>query len=297
MPLSSLAAALCAPLLGALLAWTGAAKLASRRLPAQAAGTALPRLVRGPRRATAVLRATGAAEVALAAGLLLAPTHPLPGAGTALLGAGFVGYLALAKRVAPESSCGCAASDQAPISWHSFARAGAVALGGVGAASADTRWWTAVAERPWAAVVFLALGAVALGWLSAGPGRGWRPVLARLRLRMFGNPLAATATAGGDGGPVPVAASVELLERSRAWETAVPLIRSGLLEHWDEDGWRILHYAGARHDAGCDCERPVSVVFALDATADLDRPLGQAIRVSVVDQETERVLTAELLGR
>ncbi|TDC75374.1 MauE/DoxX family redox-associated membrane protein [Streptomyces hainanensis] len=280
-------AALCPPLVAAALAATGAAKLfAGRRLPARAAGTALPRLVGGPRRAAGVLRATGAAELALACWLLAGPGRAAAGVATALLGVGFLGYLTVARVAAPGSSCGCAANDRAPISWRAFVRAGAVTLAGAGAALATTPWWTAVAHHRVAAGAALALGVAPLCRRPAGRALG------RLRGRLFGSPPAAPARAGG---PVPFAASVELLERSRAWETAAPLIRSGLLDHWEEDGWRILHYAGARPDPDRGGERPVSVVFALDATADLDRPLGQAIRIGVVDRETDRVLTGELL--
>ncbi|MDT0344186.1 MauE/DoxX family redox-associated membrane protein [Streptomyces litchfieldiae] len=285
----SLTASLLPLLLGGLLARTGAAKLASRNLRAQAARTALPRLVRGPDRAALVLRATGAVEVLLAAGLLAFPRAMAPGLATAALGAGFLGYLGYAKAVAPESSCGCTASENAALTWHSFARAGLVAAGGAGAAAAGRPWWSAAADRPGAAAGVLAVGAAVLAYLSAAPERSWQVPLRRLRLRLFGHPL------GGDSGAVPVAASVELLERSLAWETASPLIRSGLVEHWDEDGWRILHYTGAHREGGRD--RPVSVLFAMDAGAHLDRPAGRVIRVSVVDQETAEVVTPDLVAR
>ncbi|WP_052851258.1 MauE/DoxX family redox-associated membrane protein [Streptomyces avicenniae] len=289
MSTTTLAASVVPLALAALLAVTGAGKLLGRALRAQAARTALPRLVRGPERAVLVLRATGAAELLLAAALVAAPGSPLPGIGTALLGAGFLAYLGVSRWIAPEASCGCTARQEAPIGPASFARAAAVAGGGVLAATATVPWWTAVGARPGAAAAVLAATAALLAYLSAAPGRGWRPPLSRLRLRLFGNPLTTGGTA------VPVAATVELLERSLAWETAAPLIRSGLVEHWEADGWRILHYTGARHDAGCACDRPVSVLFALDADADLDRPRGGAVRVSVVDQETDEVLTADLL--
>ncbi|WP_049565078.1 MauE/DoxX family redox-associated membrane protein [Streptomyces sp. SBT349] len=278
----SLTASLTPLLLGGLLLWTGGAKVTSRTLLAQAGLTALPRLVRGPHRAALVLRLTGVAEVALAAGLLALPRATVPAAGTAALGVGFLGYLAAAKAVAPESSCGCTANDTQPVTWRSFARAGAVAAGGAAALAAGDPWWSAAGDSPAAATALLAAGALLLAALSAGPERRVRVVLRRLRLRLFGNPL------GGDAGETPVAASVELLERSLAWETAAPLIRSGLIEHWDEDGWRILHYTGARRTGELD--RTVSVLFAMDAGAHRDRPAGQAIRVSVVDRETAEVL-------
>ena len=281
------AAGVLAPPTAGLLAATGAGKLFGRRLRARAARTALPRLTGDVRRAAWVLRATGAVELLLALALLAAPDRVPTGLGTALLGAGFLGYLALAKRLAPESSCGCTANDTAPVTWHSFARAGTVLLGGLAVAAGGRPWWEVAGEDPVpAAAVALAWAAV-LVHLSAGPGAGWRVPLRKLRLRLFGHPLA------GREGPVPVAATVELLERSLAWETVAPLIRSGLVEHWDEDGWRILHYSGARHDRECACDRRVSVLFALDAQAHLDRPLGQAVRVSVIDEETGEVLTPE----
>lgn len=296
----SLAVSVIPLLLAGLLAWTGGGKLLSRSLRAQAARTALPRLVRGPDRSAAVLRATGAAEVLLAAGLLAAPGAALPAAGTALLGAGFLGFLGYSRAVAPESSCGCTARDEAPVTWHSFARAGAVALGGAATAAAAP-WWEEVRERPAAAAAVAVLGAALLWFLSAGPERRWQLPLRRLRLRLrlSGHPLAGRASAlpGASGGPaegpVPVAASVELLERSLAWETVSPLVRSGLVEHWDEGGWRILHYTGVHRDAGHD--RPVSVLFALDAEADTERTRGHAVRVSVVDQESQQVLTGDLV--
>jgi hypothetical protein len=294
----TLLASLIPLLLAGLLAWTGTGKLLSRSLPTQAARTALPRLVRGtPRRAAHVLRATGAAEILLAAGLLaapLTPAEPLPGTGTALLGAGFLAYLGYARSVAPDSSCGCSAREDTPVTWHSFARAAAVALGGAVAAVAGEPWWRQLGERPAASAALLAAGAAGLAYLSAGPERRWQLPLRRLRLRLAGHPLHA-ARGGGDGtGPVPVAASVELLERSLAFQAASPIVRSGLIEHWDEDGWRILHYTGAHREDGR--ERPVSVLFAMDATADLDHAHGHVVRVSVVDQETEEVLTARALG-
>jgi hypothetical protein len=284
-------------LLGGLLAWTGAGKLLSRSLPAQAARTALPRLVRGtPRRAALVLRATGAAEVLLAAGLLAAPATPAapaPGAATAVLGAGFLAYLGYARAVAPESSCGCSAREEAPVTWHSFVRAGVVALGGALAAVAAEPWWREAGDHPAAAAALLAAGAAGLAYLSAGPERRWQLPLRRLRLRLSGHPLHGPHGPDGTDGTVPVAASVELLERSLAFQVASPVVRSGLIEHWDEDGWRILHYTGTHRPGGR--ERPVSVLFAMDAAADLDHAQGHVVRVSVVDQETEEVVTAQAL--
>ncbi|MCF6521846.1 hypothetical protein HOY81_01840 [Streptomyces sp. JJ36] len=277
---TALATALAPLALGALLAWSGAVKLTARSPERQAAGTALERAFGGLPGAVRALRAVGAAELLVAAGLLAAPGRAVTGGAAVALGAGFTGYLVWAKRTAPESSCGCTARDDAPIGPRAFLRAGTVVVGG-GAAATGEPWWSAAAARPAAALALLALYAAVLALLSTDPDRYLLP-LRRLRLRALGHPLA------GAPGQVPPEASVELLERSLAWEAASGLVRSGLREHWDEDGWRVLRYSGVRAVAGA--QRPVSVLFALDARATVDNTATPAVRVTVVDDATEQVV-------
>jgi hypothetical protein len=273
------AVSLIAPLLGVLLGWTGIAKL--RTGPAAASGTALARLLGNPLRTAHALRAVGAAELLLAAALLTAaaaPVAPPAGWATAALGAAFLAYLGYARRSAPDASCGCSGNSTAPAGPRTFARAGAVLAGGLAMATVSTEaWWTVLTRHPAASAVLLTLGAALLAWLSATPERRWVVAARRVRLRLLGHPLT------GRGG-VPVAASVELVERSLAWETVAPVIRTGLLEHWDEDGWRILHYAGS-HDAG-DGPQPATVLFAVDATAHWDLPGEPIVRVTVLHRDT-----------
>jgi hypothetical protein len=277
-----------APLLcAALLAVTGAGKLLGRRTAQLAASTVLVRVLGDARRATGALRALGAAELAVAAALAAAPTAVAPGVATALLGAGFTGYLAYARATAPESSCGCGAGDEGPIGVRAFARAGLVLAGGVAAATAGTPWWSRLSGRPAASAVVLVAAAALLGALSAGLDHRWLMPLRRLRLRLFGNPLAGT------GRHVPVAASVELLEHSLAWQAAAPVVRSALLDHWDDEGWRVLRFAGVYRDVRG--ARPVSVLFALDRTATVDTAPNPVVRVSLIDDETEEPVRAELL--
>jgi methylamine utilization protein MauE len=299
--LFDLAPAVAALLLGGLLGWSGAGKLADRALAERAAGTALTRLLGDPGRAAAALRLVGAAEASLAAGLLLGPAAgatagAAAGLGTAALGTGFLGYLAWARVTDPGSSCGCTAARNEPITWRAFARAGLVVAGGLvvtgglvvaGGAATGRPWWSVVAAQPAAAAGALAAGVAVLAGLSAGLDHRWLLPLRQARIRLFGHPLAGTAgpvPLAGRGGPVPLAATVDLLVRSRAWEAAAGVVRSGLVEHWDADGWRVLRYTGV--SAG----RPVSVLFALDATATAAGPAGPAVRVSVVAEDTAEIL-------
>lgn len=280
-----------APLLcGLLLAVTGASKLFGRRTAQLAANTVLVRILNDGRRAGLALRAVGAAELAVAAALLAVPGSVLPGVATAVLGAGFVGYLGYARATAPESSCGCSAKAEGPIGARSFARAGLVLLGGAAAATATVPWWTEAGRRPgWSAAIAVA-ALVLLGAVSADLDHVWLLPLRRLRIRLFGNPLAGAPT-----GPVPVAASVELLEQSVAWQAASPIVRSALLDHWDDEGWRVLRFAGVYEQAARGA-RPVNVLFALDRGASIDTSPSPAVRVSVIDDDTDELVPVDLMA-
>ncbi|MEU6404775.1 MauE/DoxX family redox-associated membrane protein [Streptomyces sp. NPDC046985] len=284
----SLTTALTPLVLAVLLGWTGAAKAWGENVVRTAPKTALARLLRSSEQAVTVLRATGWAELLVAVGLLAAPGSPLPGSGAAALGAGFLGYLGYGRTRAPESSCGCSASEDAPVTWRAFARAAVVLAGGVTAALTRRDWWDAPADRPVASLALLAAAALVLSGLSADPDR-WLLPLRRTRLRVFGHPL----TGGGAADRLPVAASVELLEHSYAWQTASPVVRSALVDHWESEGWRILQYSGV-HGEG-DAARPVAVLFALDAAAGRDTPGDPVIRVSYIDADTGAPVAADEL--
>ncbi|MGW1085258.1 hypothetical protein ACWD4L_02575, partial [Streptomyces sp. NPDC002596] len=91
-----------------------------------------------------------------------------------------------------------------------------------------------------------------------------------------------------------VAASVELLENSLAWQAAAPVVRSALLDHWEDGGWRILQYSGVYGDG--ENARPVAVVFALDATAGRDTGDDPVVRVSYVDADSGEAVAVDELG-
>lgn len=278
---SNLAPLVCA----VLLVTTGAGKAFGRQTAQLAANTVLVRVLNDGRRATLALRAVGVVELVLAAALFAVPDTVAPGVATAALGAGFTGYLAYARATAPESSCGCSARAEGPIGVRAFTRAGLVVAGGAVAATADAPWWSQVSDRPAASAGVLVAAAAVLAVLVADLDRTLRVPLRRARLRLFGHPL---PPAGAAGDRVPVAASVELLENSLAWQAAMPIVRSGLLDHWDDEGWRVLHYTGAYRDARGS--HPASVLFALDLTLTVDSAPHPAVRVSVIDDVTGEVV-------
>jgi methylamine utilization protein MauE len=268
-----------APLaLGAVLAWSGAGKLFGSGARRQAAGSALERYFDDLDRAIRALRAVGAVELLVALGLLAVPGAWPSAAAACCLGVGFLGYLTYAKIAAPESSCGCSAAREEPVGVTAFVRAALVVAGGVAAAASAAPWWHSAAARPGPALAVLVVYAAVAVVLFTDLHRRAMMSLRRLRIRVFGHPLPA------DGRRVPLDGTVELLERSLAWEAAAPLIRSGLLDHWEADGWRFLLYSGER-TAGAAARR-VSVLFALDAQATMDTARTPAVRVTVLDDET-----------
>lgn len=279
--------------LGVLLAATGAAKLLSRDIARVAAGTVLVRVLGDAERAGRALRAVGAAELAVAAALLAGVGAGLPaaapGAAAAVLGAGFTGYLGYAKATAPESGCGCSARAEGPIGARSFARAVLVLAAGCVSAAADRAWWSQAGARPAGSAVFAVAAAVVVFLVSADLDRYWLLPLRRLRIRLFGHPLRT----GAPDGRVPVEASVELLEHSLAWQAASPIVRSALLDHWDDEGWRVLRFAGV-YEEEVRGPRPVNVLFALDRAATIDTAPSPAVRVSVIDDRTEEVVPLDL---
>jgi hypothetical protein len=286
----SLTTGLAPLVLAGLLGWTGSVKLFSRDTVRQAPRTALAQMLRSSERAALVLRVVGAGELLLVVGLLAVPASPVPGVATAVLGAGFLGYLGYGRALAPESSCGCSANEDTPITWRAFARAAVVLAGGAAAAVTNGVWWSTITGRPVGSLLFLAVAVVVLVALSVDLDRWWLLPLRRLRIRVFGHPLFG----GEPGDRVPVAASVELLERSLAWQTAFTVVRSGLLDHWEQGGWRILLYSGV-YGTG-ETARPVSVIFALDAEASRDTPGDPVVRVSFVDADSGEPVAREMLN-
>ena len=226
---------------GGVLLWAGTVKLFGRSAPLAARRSALVRLV-GPERVLGAYRLVGCVEVAVAVMLVLPPAHPAE-AGAALgLGVGMLGYLAYARLVAPRSSCGCLGEKHAPVRWRSFARVGVlIAAGGLAMTAVD--WWAFPAvERPFATVGVLLAEAALVVVLSSELDGAWLFPLRRFRIRLR-HPLA------GQPFEVPVESTVQQLHKSQAYRSVADLLRSDLLDTWDEGEWRILTYS-ARQDVG-----------------------------------------------
>lgn len=261
-------------LIGAVLIWAGFGKVYGRLAEARARRSALPRLV-GDQRALGAYRMTGRLELLVGAALLLPPWWLVDGVAASLLGLGFVGYLGYARVAAPDASCGCLGSAALPVSWRSIARAVALLVASASIVTADAGWPEALLEeRALAGAIVAAELAVFVG-LSPELDRWWLVPLRRAYVRLT-HPLAGAAST-----EIPLAASVQQLQRSPAYRGVAGLLRSDVRDHWDDGDWRILCFTAAHGNGSA------LAVFAI--------PRGQydpeAVRVAIVDEATGAPLT------
>jgi hypothetical protein len=267
----------------ATLAWAGSYKLVGRTVGVAASRSALPKLLGSDERAVLGYRVAGGIELLVAVGLLVAGSTPVAPAAATVVGFGFLAYLGYAKVKVPKSSCGCTSSRAEPIGWRSFTRAGIVAAGGLLATvaalvSMSTPWWSALVSQPLLAVLVVVVEALVVLSLSPDFDRTWIMPLRIWRMKHGPHPLADVPDV------MPVTATAYNLERSEAFTAVSHVVRSGLLDSWDEDGWRVLTYGGRIGD------RPVTLVFAVGLGSDT---LG--IKSSVVDEATGEIVSVPAL--
>lgn len=141
-------AAVQALVAGVVFAWAGIWKVFVPSARTLAAESALATMLGGPRRAQTAHLAVGVGELVVATLLLLPPSRWWAMPLATMLALGFVGYLGLAWRIAPEKPCGCLGGRASKISWRSAARA--VALLGITLLGwpTHTHWAAALVAAP-----------------------------------------------------------------------------------------------------------------------------------------------------
>jgi hypothetical protein len=254
-----------APFLAAVLVWAGALKLTTRSAPR----SALRRLV-GEGRVVPALRVVGCLEICIAAALF---TH-LGAAVAAAWCVALAGYLLYSRIAAPQSSCGCLGKGAAPVGARNFGRTGLMTL----AAAVNLAFPRHLTGGGWVAVTVLEVALIVL--LSPELDVHWLLPLRRRRT-VHHHPLSNDS----DSRHVPIEASVRLLIHSDAYRPVGGLLRSDLLDTWDEGEWRLMTYAMAT-DAG-----HATAVFAVPLTG--HHP--DDVRVAIVE-DAERLLDVPSVG-
>lgn len=257
--------------IGGTLLWSGGLKCFGRSARRSAERSALASLV-GEKRALPAYRLTGAVELALAIVLLAPPAFAAETVAAAVLGAGFLAYLAYAKIFAPDSSCGCLSKKRTPVTWRGFARAGLILVAALVGTQASVWWGRGLADRPLTAVLVVAEAAL-LVMLSPEADRLWLLPLRRARIR-HRHPLADYSF------EMPLESSIQQLLASPAYRQVSPLLKSGLRETWDEEDMRVLCYT-AEYEGTV-----TTAVFAVP----LRHYRPDDVRVALVDESTESTL-------
>ena len=259
--------------LGVTLAWAGWAKTFSPRSTEILAKSAFPSLIRADM--VAGRRAyfgVGAIEIILGSLLVIPPplkTESLLAIGAAV---GFLVYLALARRAAPDRPCGCLGTDTSRITWEDFARALLVLGTAVLSLNAQRFWLSAMMDDPW----LFGVAGIELMVLTAIPHR----LIARTRLtkqQATGSDTRATdcATAG-----VSLAETLRQLRQSEAFHAvAARLVSSSPSDHWRDGCWRYLAFA-----ATYEGQQAVAV-FAVPTVW-----YPQMVRVVLLDNEDDVLL-------
>jgi hypothetical protein len=240
-----------------VFAWAGLWKVAFRRAKVVAAQSALVRLLRNERHAVIAHLALGCAELTVAILLLLPPLRDWALRLAALLTLGFLGYLLLAWRIAPESNCACMGGRATRISWRSVARAGALLVLSVAGWPVREFWGAALVAAPWL-VSLLALELAGVWLLSpefGGQGaRAGRQLGRSLRLRL--DPACARVR-------LDIGAIERALQGSAPYRALQPALGLGVrTDAWREGCWYFVAY-GANHE-----QQPVTVIFAAPALFD-----------------------------
>lgn len=243
-------AALQALVIGLLFAWAGFWKVAVPEARRLAVKSALGKILPTPRLTVAVHLLVGVGELAVAVLLLVTPWYG-PGMRVAtVFTLGFLGYLALAWRIAPEKPCACMGGRATRISRRSVLRASVLFVLTLIGWGAREYWAGALLAVPWVAAI-LAVEVAALWLLS--PEFGWPGArLERRLLRVARQRLNPTCA------EVPL--DWDIMERNLRMTAPFQRLASSLsaiTDHWREGCWSFMSYAASYED------RPATAVFAI----------------------------------
>lgn len=258
-------AALQALVVGLIFAWAGLWKVASPEARRLAVQSALGKILPTPGLAVAAHLLVGAGEIAVAVLLLASPWHWFGMRVATVFTVGFIGYLALAWRIAPEQPCACMGGRATRISRRSVVRAVLLLLLTLIGWGTRQFWASALVAAPWVALIILV--EVTLLWLVS-PEFGWQGARFEQRLikaawRRFDPPCAE------------VALDWDTVERrlrdTPPYQQLAPSL-STITDHWREGCWGFVSYAANYEN------RPATAVFAIPTRFD-----ARDVSAAVVD--------------
>ncbi len=264
-------------IVGSLFAWSGSWKVFSPRARTLAEQSALGKLLPNRRLVGIAHFTVGIGEIALAGALLAVPPARWWAIRTATVFAvGFLVYLGLAWRIAPDRPCACMGGRATKISRRSLARAAALLIITLVGWSAPEFWVAAILAAP--LVIIVIAGEMAGLWLLS-------PEFNRVGPR-YGRRLAAMLSRSTryllDPGCSRMPLDWEQVERDLRGTFVFGQVAPHLdrrTDAWSEGCWRFITF-GAHYQ-----DRQATAVFAVPAIFD-----AEAISASLVDDEDGAVM-------
>ena len=248
-------AAVQAVVIGLIFAWAGAWKVAAPSARRIAMKSALASILGTPRRALVAHFAEGVGELMVALLLLATPWYWLGIRVATVFTLGFLGYLALAWRIAPRSPCACIGGRATPISRRSILRALLLlALTLLGWAAWE-HWLVALVAAPWIALLVVAEVAILL---LLSPEIGWSGVWLGGRLIGAARRLNSTC----------VGVRLDWNAVERKLRESGPFLKladslGDVSDRWREGCWSFISYAARYQD------HPATAVFAFPTRYDV----------------------------
>ncbi|HEU5349058.1 MAG TPA: MauE/DoxX family redox-associated membrane protein [Ktedonobacterales bacterium] len=265
-------AALQAVVVGLIFAWAGGWKIISPDARRLAVKSALGRIMRTPRMALAAHLVVGVGELVVAVLLLASPWYWLGTRVATVFTLGFLGYLALAWRIAPEQPCACMGGRAAPLSRRSVLRAVALLALTLIGWGAREYWGSALLAAPW--IAFIILMELFILWLLS-PEFGWSGVRLERRLiraaRLRLNPTCA-------GVPLDWSAMERRLISTAPFQQLAASL-STVTDRWQEGCWSFISYAASYED------HPATAVFAIPTLFD-----PREVSAAVVDDTSNAIV-------
>jgi hypothetical protein len=258
--------------LGVVFLWAGVWKVVFPQAHELAKKSALTALLPTPGVAQAAHIAVGASEILVAALLLLPPHRSWEPYLASALAVGFLAYLALAWKVAPEKTCACMGGRPTRISKRSVARAGAILLLTLLAWPAQIYWGAALVASPWLVIVIV-LELLALWALSpefGGLGVAFQRRFVRVALLRL-NPTCA-------GVALDWARVENDLRRTSQFNALARHIR-GPADRWREECAGFIAYNAVYRD------QPATAIFTFPVLYD-----ATEVAAALVDEASREVL-------
>jgi hypothetical protein len=259
--------------LGVVLLWAGLWKVVSPQARELAKKSALAKLLPTSGMAQAAHIAVGASEILVAALLLLPPHLSWEPYLASALAVGFLAYLALAWKVAPEKTCACMGGRPTRISKRSVARAGAILLLTLLAWPAQMYWGAALVASPWLGIVIVLelLGLWALSPEFGGPEAAFQRRFVRLALLRL-NPTCAGVALDWE--------RVESDLRRTSQFNALARYTRGIADRWREDCAGFIAYKAVYEG------QPATAIFTFPVRFE-----ASEVTAALLDDASNEVLT------